>query len=128
MPSTMYVISPFPSSAFSYFFQFIPLHWHSLNSNKPFWIYMSSCQSQSISHHIKGCQKRSEITFFVGNKAKGRISKPTESQKNLKRSITCIFDKLIFVKTYFLSFIASIFLYWSFSMKFFKHSRYCSKV
>ena len=128
MPSTMYVISPFPSSAFSHFFRFIPLQWHSLSSNKPFCIYMSTCQSQSISHHIKGCQKRSEITFFVGNKAKGRISKPTESQKNLKRSITCIFDKLIFVKTYFLSFIASIFLYWSFSMKFFKHSRYCSKV
>ena len=124
MPSTMYVISPFPSSAFSHFFQFIPLQWHSLSSNKPFCIYMSTCHSQSISHHIKGSQKRSEITFFVSNKAKGRISKPTESQKNLKRSTTCIFDKLMLVK----SFIASIFLYWSFSMKFFKHSRYCSKV
>ena len=126
MPSTMYVIFPFPSSAFSHFFQFLPLQWHSLSSNKPFciYIYMSTCQSQSISHHIKGCLKRSEITFFVSNKAKGRISKPTESQKNLKRSTTCIFDKLMLVK----SFIASIFLYWSFSMKFFKHSRYCSKV
>ena len=124
MPSTMSVISPFPSSAFSHFFQFIPLQWHSLSSNKPFCIYMSTCQSQSISHHIKGCLKRSEITFFVSNKAKQRISKPAKSQKNLKRSTTCIFDKLMFVK----SFIASIFLYWSFSMKFFKHSRYCSKV
>ena len=124
MPSTMYVISPFPSSAFSHFFQFIPLQWHSLSSNKPFCIYMSTCQSQSISHHIKGCLKRSEITFFVSNKAKRQISKPAKSQKNLKRSTTCIFDKLMFVK----SFIASIFLYWSFSMKFFKHSRYCSKV
>ena len=117
-----------PLRHFPIFFQFIPLQWYSLSSNKLFCIYMSTCQGQSISHHIKGCQKGSEITFFEGNKAKGRISKPSESQKNLKRSITCIFDKLIFVKTYFLSFIASIFFYWSFSMKYFKHSRYCSKV
>lgn len=68
MSSTVYVIckmsflNPSPMRHFQIFFlQLIPLQCHSLDSNKLFCIYVC----QSISHHIKECKARSEITFIT---------------------------------------------------------------